>query len=675
MAGLIPESSDRGLPLTMIDIRSLRDLVRLFYIFRRPYSVAFWSTVIIIVAGAFLLPPKYASDARLLIKPGRENLSVPIDAGARQTYSPMSTQRDPIIDDEKMLTGRPVVTQVARLYLEELNGAKAEPKGWAAELKFKLRQAGQAVVQGIRSTTVAMGLTEVQSDVERLADNFEDKFTVTHGVGSNVMELRFSWSDPVVAQRVMQTWIKVYTDERTAVLGRKSLVAFYEGKVHDADQQIESLKGLLRQRLEQIDGISADERLAAITKRLNELRDRQSEALSERTALEQGAAFAKGRASRLSAETVTERDVGPGPSWLALNAQLSELKRQRIDALRTFKATAPSVLALNDAISGVESQLKLEDRNSQRSEKRAPNELGTLIARTQLEKSVRLRELMSLSATFAKEIEDLSAARRQVLASEPELARLEQGLQVAEKARMLYLDNLEKSRIDQSLDDSRINNIAVIEAATLSPGRVGPKSLLLLLLALPAGAMVGLLVVYISSVLDQRIHDGGRIESRFGVPLWATVKDIGISGEDNDFYASLHRIYGTLHRGRIAEKGLTVGLASSRSGEGVSFLIQHLSVVLQAQGLAVRVNPDGGPAQPGEVVLLDASNLLSSRQAFLRLAQADQIVLVVEARASIVPVVDNALGVLRTAFHKVDGVILNRRRFEVPPQVLRFLQR
>jgi hypothetical protein len=37
-------------------------------------------------------------------------------------------------------------------------------------------------------------------------------------------------------------------------------------------------------------------------------------------------------------------------------------------------------------------------------------------------------------------------------------------------------------------------------------------------------------------------------------------------------------------------------------------------------------------------------------------------------------VLDNALGVLRTAFQRVDGVILNRRRFEVPQAVLRWLQ-
>ncbi|MGH6647873.1 GumC family protein [Aquabacterium sp.] len=658
----------------MIDIRSFRDIVRLFYIFRRQFFIALWVTVALIVLGAFLWTPKYASEARLLVKPGRENLTVPIDVTDRATYAPQISQRDPIIDEEKMLTGRPVVTQVARLYLPELQLPAEAPPGFKNALKYHLKKAVNAVRDGIRSFTVLLGLSEAQSEEDRLASRLEDAFTVTHGPGSNVMELRFAWGDAVLAQRIMKTWVKVYTDERTLVLGRKTLVLFYDNKVRDTDQQIDSIKNQLRGRLDQINGISAEERLTAITKRLNDLRTRQSELLAERSALEQGAAYAAGRAKSLSKETVAERDVGYGPAWLALSNQLAELKRQRAEALRVFKESAPAIQALNESIASLESQLKSEDRPMQRGEKRGPNELSTLLARNELEKAVRLREILSLTEAFNKERDELVAARQQVLSKEPELARLEQALTVAERSRLLYLDSLEKARIDQALDDNRINNIAIIEDATFNPSRASPKSLVLLALALPAGAIVGLLVIYLYSVMDQRIHDGGRIEARFGVPLWSTVKDISGGAEDNDFHASLHRIYGTLPLAQVAERGLTVGLASSRSGEGVSFITQHLRQVLQAQGLAVVVDPASGKAQPGEVALLQASNLLSNRQAFLSLGKADLIVLVVEARASVVPVVDNALGVLRTAFRKVDGVILNRRRFEVPVRVMRFFQ-
>lgn len=658
----------------MIDIRSFRDLVRLFFIFRREFMLAFWTVLALAVAGAFLLPPKYTSDARLLVKPGRENLTVPIDVGDRQTVASTTTQRDPIIDDEKLLTGRPVALKVARAYLAEM-GDDRPPEGFFKKVKYHFKKGLAAMVEAWRYLTSLVGLTEPQSDEDRLADKLSEALVVSHGVGSNVMELRFTWDEPTVAQKVMQLWVQAYLDERTSVLGRQSLVAFYENKVRELTKQIELTKTTLRESLYRIDAISAQERLETLTKRLNDLRTRRAEIVAERDALKQGIAYAAGRASGLSKETVAEREVGYGPTWLSLNAQLSELKRQRTDSLRVYKDSAPAILSLNQSIAALETQLKAEERSVQRSEKRGPNELHVSMQRSQLEKSVRLQELETFAASYAKELAQLEGERRLVLESEPELASLEQSLVVAEKSRALALDSLEKARIDQALDESRINNIAVIEAATFNPGRTSPKSLVMLLVSAPAGLLVGLLVIYLCSLFDQRIHDGGRIEQRFGVPLWSTIKDLGSTGEDNDFHASLYRIYGMLPLQKVASEGLTVGLTSSRPGEGVSFIAKRLQALLQAQGLVVRLPVDGGKAVPGEVVLLEAAALLSNREAFVSLSRADVIVLVVEARASSVPVVENALAILRTAYHKVDGVIVNRRRFEVPPQVLRFLQR
>ena len=658
----------------MIDIRSLRDLVRLFYIFRREFWLAFAGVAVLAVAGAFLLPPKYVSDARLLVKPGRENMTAPIEAADRQAIYPQSTTRDPILDEEKMLTGRPVLMQVARLYLAEMS---AEPRreGFVGQFKDALGSVRKAAGGAVGRALAAIGLVEVQSEEEAVAEKLAARFAVTHGPGSNVMELSFTWGDPVVAQRVLKSWIRVYLDERTTVLGRKTLVTFYEAKVRDSDQQIESAKSLLRTRLVSIDGTSAQERLDALTKRLNDLSTRRAEIAAERTALLNGIGYASQQVGSLAKETVSERELGNSPTFQALSTQLADLKRQRADALRIFKDTAPTIVALSESIATLEAQLKTEDRVLQRSERRTPNELNTVMARNQLEKSMRLRELDALHTAFDKEANQLEAVRRKVLATEPELARLEQALSVAEKSRALYLDSLEKARIDQALDDNRINNIAQIQEASLNPSRSSPKSLLLLILALPAAGIVGLAVVYLCAMFDQRIHDGGRFEERFGVPLWSAVKDIDGSGPDNDFHASLYRIYGTLPLERIQREGLVLGLSSARSGEGVSFLIERLQALLQAQGLNVRVNAQPAVAAPGEVVLLEASGLHSNRDAFVRLSQAHLIVLVVEARASTVPVVENALGVLRTAFRKVDGVILNRRRFEVPPHVLRWLQR
>ena len=57
----------------MIEIRSFRDLLRLFFIFKHEFKLAALAALVIILLGAFLLPAKYESTARLLVKPGRDS--------------------------------------------------------------------------------------------------------------------------------------------------------------------------------------------------------------------------------------------------------------------------------------------------------------------------------------------------------------------------------------------------------------------------------------------------------------------------------------------------------------------------------------------------------------------------------------------------------------------------
>ncbi|MFZ5521753.1 MAG: GumC family protein [Pseudomonadota bacterium] len=654
----------------MIEIRSFRDLLRLFFIYRREFLWALGLTAVLAVAGAFLLPTRYASEAKLLVKPGRENLAVPIEAGDRPTVVPQTTQRDPIVDEEKMLTGRPVVQKVVQRYLAEV-GEQGPPQGFFARIKHELKRGMAATIDGLRTGLAAIGLTELRSPEDRLAEKLAERFQVTHASGSAVMEMRFSWDDPVVAQKVMAAWVQAYQEERARVLGRDSLVAFYTAKSDQAQQEIDAYKAAIREQLLTINGISAQERLEAVSTRMNELRSRQAEIGAERAALERGVAVGTSRAASLPKEIEMEREVGFGPTWTALNAQLSDLRRQRAELLRVYKETAPPVVALDETIRRTEAQLQAEERDVQRSRRFAPNELTTTLQRGALEKSVRLEELKRFAASYAAELDQLEAERRRILGVEPELARLQQALAVAEKNRGLYLDNLEKARIDQALDASRISNVAVVEAATFNPARVSPPSLALLLAALPAGAFVGLLTVYLCSLLDQRVHDGGGMQARFGVPLWTTVREVrSAADEDNAFQASVLHIVGMLPMARL-EQGLTVGLTAARRGEGAGFLISRLHALLQEQGVPVQVNPESGRAAPGHVALLNASGLLDDRQALMRLTRADVVLLVVQARSNTVPMVENALTILRNAVGKVDGVIVNRRHFEVPAGLLR----
>ncbi|WP_295461041.1 lipopolysaccharide biosynthesis protein [uncultured Pseudomonas sp.] len=664
----------------MIEIRSLRDLLRLFFIFRREFRLAFFVTVVVAILGAFLLPRQYESSARLLVKPGLNN-TLPIEASDRQTLVAPSTQRDPILDEEQLFTGRPIALKVAASYLQ-LN-AGARPDGLWKTIKWQLKQALNGVKDGLRAILQSLGLAEAQSPEERLADELIKRMSVTHEPGSSVMVASLRWDDPAVAQRLVQVWVDAYLESRTTSLERKSLYAFYQEQTASTGRRVEQLKVQLAGYLGRIGSSSVQDYLHDQSNALQRMTAERFQTSTEIASLTTSLNSARQQIAALPQQVITEESSTLNPDRLDLQRQLNGLVVERERLLRVFLPGTEPLKQIDQNIAELRQQVNQQAEHVKSSTNRAPNGIVINLKQQLADGTVRLASLKAQLAQQDLQINGVRAELEKVMAEEPEISRVMRELQVAQQNFLLYADNLEKARIDRALDTSRISNIAIIEQPTFNPSRVFPKSLLIILLCIPAGLAVGLLVIYLCYLLDQRIHDGGRLQARFGIPLWTTLQELDDPQRDDPaFIANLYRLLSQLPLERIREQGLRLGLTSARHGEGCSFVAERLASLLRDQGFRVRVldsardaPPESVDVEPGEVVLLVASALAANSQAFLYLHQADLIALVVRARSGTVPMLESTLALLDTAFKRTDGIIVNFRRFEVPSRLLDFLHR
>jgi len=664
----------------MIEIRSLRDLLRLFFIFRREFRLAFCVTVVVAILGAFLLPRQYESSARLLVKPGLNN-TLPIEASDRQTLVAPSTQRDPILDEEQLFTGRPIALKVAESYLQLSVGAP--PEGLWKTLKWQLKQSLSELKDGLRTVLQSLGLVEAQSPAERLADELIKRMSVSHEPGSSVMVASLRWDDPAVAQRLVQVWVDTYLESRTTSLERKSLYAFYQEQVASTGRRVEQLKTQLAGYLGRMGSSSVEDYLHDQSNALQRMTADRLQTSVEIASLTTSLNSARQQIAALPQQVVTEESSTLNPDRLDLQRQLNGLIVERERLLRVFLPGTEPLKQIDQNIAELRQQVNQQAEHVKSSTNRAPNGIVVNLKQQLADGIVRLASLKAQLAQQELQIKGVRADLEKVMAEEPEISRVMRELQVAQQNFLLYADNLEKARIDRALDSSRISNIAIIEQPTFNPSRVFPKSLLIILLCIPAGLAVGLLVIYLCYLLDQRIHDGGRLQARFGIPLWTTLQELDDPQRDDPaFTASLYRLLSQLPLERIREQGLRLGLTSARHGEGCSFVAARLATLLREQGFGVRLldsaqdaPPEVVATQPGEVVLLVASALAANSQAFLYLHQADLIALVVRARSGTVPMLESTLAMLDTAFKRTDGIIVNFRRFEVPSRLLDFLHR
>lgn len=658
--------------VAMTEVRSFRDIVRLFFIYEREFRWAVTVTVVVAVLGAFLLPNRYQSTARLLIKPGGADMLLPIGASGRQVMLSPVPQHDLVTNDEKILTGQQIVNQVARDLIAERAAAPPPGSLWK-RAKADVGRLGRAGLRGVRDVLAFVGLVDHSTQAERLSRTLVKRFSVQRVPGSSIMAVHFQWDNPHVAQEVLKDWIDVYLRYRQHVLGNPTdLYTFYRNQAHKESL----LSAKYRQQLvaleRQTQGISVRARANVLEKQIETAEAHQVEEQSQLVALTQGIAGNRHLLPETAPMVPRERKVGLNPVLLDLKRRMDGLEVKRVNLLRTYTPQAPPVVALDKAISILAARIHKTKRQIALASTLGANSVFTSLEQGLVNRRIQRRELRARLSEKHRQIRELIAARERVMAIEPRASVLEHLLRTAEHNYAHYMGDAEKARIAQALSANRISNVAVVEPATLDPARVFPKSLDILIAALPLGILIGLVVIYIYHLIDQRIHDGGLVEHTLHVPLWASVPDAG-AGAQPEFAASLHRLLALLPLEQVPQSGLTIGLTSAGRGEGVHFLSGHIEKLLTAGGYSV--NRKGGKANAGEVMLTESPALLHDESAIGRLSGADIILLVIEAGRTTVPAVREVLRVLAMTFKQADGIILNRRRFEIPEHVLHWIER
>ena len=644
----------------MIEIRSFRDVLRLLFVFRREFVWAAAITMLVVVLGAFLLPNRYVSDARLLVKPTETaSVQLPVQPGPEAGFVQQSPQRDPMIDEEKLATSAPVMLKVATRYLEM---SSAPPQGAWATVKFHTARVLGSVKEGVRNVLVFVGLMDPAPAADRLAARLVKKLTVGHDPGSNVMDMRVSWNDPHVAQAISKAWVDAYFDERAVVAGGDALFDFYQQQSVDLNDSIVGLKQQLRDKLRVIDATSVEQRIEDVTDQLQKQYRQRRDLKIEREAVQGVLSSADRLLPSVSGEVTTAREVSLNPTQQDLQLKLNGLREQRLELLRNFKEAAPPVQAIDESIAALQVEIARLDDTLVRSRNLSPNALGVRLRQDRQDARLNLAKIDANVAEIERQITALQTERETIMSAEPQLARLSLELSSAEKTFAQYSDYLLRARVIRDLNRNRLSNVALVGQSSFTPSRVFPKSMLMLVLAIPVGLAAAAIAVFVLYLLDQRIHDAGGVEKTFNVPALTTLPLV--NGDTSQaLRAALLRLYCRLPLEQVAQRGLSVGITSSQLGEGVSFLAAHLEVIFRQQGMQVRRG--SLPAAPGEVVLVAAAPL-SEEESLLQLRGCDQIVLVVQARRTTVAAVDNAVSVLRDALGRVDGIVLNRRVFEIP---------
>ncbi len=494
----------------------LGDLVHMA--FRHKWKIAIPTVLGVLGAAAYFLfsPPIYESDARLLVRYLVERSA--IDSIQSEVGTSSTRQAERIIQSEiEILTSWDLATDVVR----------------AIGVARILDNGGSAILPGIGDGSgESVAVRNLLKALDARAPN-----------DGNVIHLSFRHSDPSVATEVLEQLVKRYFDKHLEIHRSAGTFEFVSrqadqvrSRLRQTEDELKKLKaeaGIVS--LEQTEDILAasiaanrDELLAAETAlaeqaaRLSEIEHwlQESAGSTGRQDSTGTEPSASAQASTLSAPAGVRQD------YMALVSNLSELRRAEVELSAKFTATNPVVL-------NQRAQLEALEQKKADLERRYPSLAASVVGISGgsgagaspdvVSERAHLAAVRARAESLKQTFTTYTGLAGELAGIGAQIRELERRREIEETNYKYYEQSLERARIDEALDPSKIPNIGIVQSPSPALRVTGEKRNILLAIVAAGLALGGGLAFVSDKVLDRTIRRRFELESHFGLPQLLTI--------------------------------------------------------------------------------------------------------------------------------------------------------
>jgi polysaccharide biosynthesis transport protein len=467
----------------------------LFILLRRKWLIVVFSLLGIAAGATFylLFPPVYESRAKLLVRYVVDRSTVDnIDSSAK----PLGSQTDNLMNSEvEILNSLDLANQVA-----ETVGIKR-----------------------------LLGNTAKEATKDEAARALSKGLTVTSLKGSNIISITYKNRDPLLATQVLEQLVKFYFDKHLEVhrsLGSFDLVSRQTAQLRaELSQTEEEL-----QKLKETAGITSPTEdtsavAAELTKTQGELDSAETELAAQQARVREFGEWNTGTPAKSSDNESAQPSAAVIEEYRSLVSRIAQLRQTETELLSRYTPQNRSVKVKQGQIEELEKQRRAF-------EQKYPNILASVPATTTsgegertdlVSERAKLVGIQAQTEMLKSRLSTLKARAKVLAEYGPRIEQLERTKGVQE-ANYKYLEaSLEKARIDETLDPTRMPNISVVQ--TPSPAVKASENLGKIALAIAgAGMFLGITIAsLIELVFDRTVKRSHELEARLRVPLLLTI--------------------------------------------------------------------------------------------------------------------------------------------------------
>jgi uncharacterized protein involved in exopolysaccharide biosynthesis/Mrp family chromosome partitioning ATPase len=475
--------------------RSLRDFY--YILFRHKWKVVlfFLAVITTVTAGTLLMPEVYQSDAKILVRLGRESVTLDPTAATGQVLSVSQNRENEINSELEILRSRELAEKVVDVFGPQ---AILEPQTQSEERPVRAAASNFS----LHSVLSDIGLDDPVSAREKAVLKVLQGLNTEVLKKSNIIALSYQSTDPALAQKVLNRLLGLYLEKHIAVHRTTGSYDFFA-------QQTRGLRAQLSRTEQELRDLKNQTEVASLAEQRRILMERQGALQAQIEATDAALAASRAKVGAMQAKLahlpeVIETGKTTGfPNYAAdsMREKLYELQIKEQDLLSRYREDSIPVTEIRRQIAEAQALLDREKRERTQVTK-GLNEAHQQVKKDLLAEEALLASLQAKSGALKEQFRNTKQELKKLNDAEVRIDQLERELGIQKANYRKYADNLEQARIDQALEMEKISNLSVVQRATYPVKSIKPRKKLNLALGLFLGLLGGLGLAFFSEYMD-----------------------------------------------------------------------------------------------------------------------------------------------------------------------------
>lgn len=469
-------------------------------------------------------PRVYESQAKLMVRVGRESVSLDPTATTSATLMLQKTQEEEIVSALEVLNSRQVAeTIVDKLGANNvLSGVVPNPEGGPAKPPTLADKAKYLVQDGIFHTLRFAGMKDNISDRELAVMQVQGVLWTHSPRKSNVIVLVAESKTPEMAQAIVKEATQTFLDLHLEGARTDGSLEFFQTQAEDVEQHLNELVARRAEYMQKNKIVSIDSNRALLQERLSGVDRDLVMATGQLEEARSSVIDLQEKYSLTDDEIVAAKVAAEDRAWGLMRSQIYTLEVAEQNLAANYTDDHPKLKQIRTQLKGAREILAQRDTDRV-DESTTPNPMKAKLLGELQKQQTRVVGLESIIQEKRQQQLRMQKQTDELLDFERELTQIDRDIRLAEMSLSNMSEKLEEARVIDELQNNKISNIHIFQPASYVERAVSPKKPVLAGAFLMLGLVGGFGLSLLSQATSSSLRTSDDVETHLGCPVVATI--------------------------------------------------------------------------------------------------------------------------------------------------------